>query len=87
MHGDGRIGMEIVDQIDRFPTKNPPGFGKRIQDLGQYLVGRDHVTSGEPAAHGHSGPMPLVFPMRDRHPIKGIGEDSPHGDGGRFGVP
>jgi hypothetical protein len=57
-----------------------------IEKLGQDLVSRDQWNGPDLLADLDGSRVPLVFTVRKRHPIQGIGEDTPHRVG-RFGVP
>ena len=86
MNRDGRVVLKIADKINRLQPDHRPCLGKRVQNFGQNLLGRNQVASRKGTAGFLGGLVPLILGVVDGDPIERIDEDSPHA-GGRFGVP
>ncbi len=57
------------------------------EELVEDLIGGHKGDLAEGSHHGHNASVPLVLEVGGGDPVDRVGEDAPHGDGDRFGMP
>ena len=86
-HFDIGIGHKISDGFGSLLSHQRSVVTEVVEKLAKDVVCRDNADSFKLSADLHGLRMPLIEPMRQRDPVKGVGENLPHGLVDRLGVP
>jgi hypothetical protein len=84
---DQRIGQGVFDRLRGIAAQDGAMAAVIGQELVQHFIGGHERHPAERTHRLHDLGVPSVLAVGEGDPIDRIGEDAPHGIGGRLGVP